>query len=316
MNRELTYGPGARGFALARLQAALVALDIKVAGGADGKYGTGTAHAVAELQRRRLMPTTVPGFAGLREFVAAGTFWPDEFERCLMLTAAFEGTYFTKAEGPNETGDNAGVTYGIVGFTSYNGEVQSLLRDVFTRDEWTATNLAREYFTPIDWTRLNTAVRPGIGNGTFAAFALDNGSVRRSVKEFLRRLGESTAMQTRQLEIARERYWQLAEKQAVELFDGDDAGNPSVRAKALCFDVAVQDGGFHHDEIEDLKEHWERDGSLSEREQMFVAIDRLKQRLIAKGSSSVEDVMSRKRTIASGMGTVHGDTYNVERWGL
>ena len=49
---------------------------------------------------------------------------PTTQERSLQLTAAFEGHGFTLAEG---NWDDAGITWGIIGFTLLHGELSKII---------------------------------------------------------------------------------------------------------------------------------------------------------------------------------------------
>src|ERR1043166_6530186 len=55
---------------------------------------------------------------------------PDLKQRCLQLTADFEGSGFTKTVG---NFDGAGITWGIIGFTLSNGELGAVLNESRTK---------------------------------------------------------------------------------------------------------------------------------------------------------------------------------------
>ena len=90
---------------------------------ADGDFGGKTLTALQNLQTTRGLPAS-----GAVEQVT----WqqltsdplPSLFERCLQVTAAFEGHGFGLAKG---NFDGAGITWGVIGFTLSNREIQAIL---------------------------------------------------------------------------------------------------------------------------------------------------------------------------------------------
>src|SRR5262245_49838284 len=80
--------------------------------GVDGDFGGGTDTAVRSFQADR--KKTVDGRATPEIWEAAtGLPWPELFQRCLQLTARFEGHGYTLIAG---NFDGAGLTWGIIGF--------------------------------------------------------------------------------------------------------------------------------------------------------------------------------------------------------
>lgn len=298
---EIGIGSSARGFVVAGLQSEL---GLK----ADGIYGPMTVAAVRALQDKFKLSRTGRITEGLCR--AAGLTWPTLFERCLNLTSEFEGTGFSLAVGPADTGDSAGVTFGIVGFTSYNGELQRLLR--------TFSNTNPSTFRSVLESSLGTSagdfwatIESG-DNKALGAISLGyDGRVKPHVKLLLSRLGATTTMRALEIHEARRRYWMLAESQAKELW-----ATPPPRALALMFDVAVQNGGLRELEISDcLAASDEHDTQL---EMMWRVVKAIHSRLTSRkrGQRIINDCLGRKRAIVSGHGMVHGREWWVDSFGV
>jgi peptidoglycan hydrolase-like protein with peptidoglycan-binding domain len=92
----------------------------------DRAYGSETEAAIKSFQTARGLPAT-----GQADDVTyqrqTNQAIPPLFHRCLQITADYEGTGFTLANG---NFDGAGITWGIVGFTPSNGELSTMLRDI------------------------------------------------------------------------------------------------------------------------------------------------------------------------------------------
>lgn len=275
----------------------------------DGVFGPLTRDAVRDLQIRHGLQGT--GQIGEAFCARLGLAWPSAFERCLNLSAEFEGTGFTRAVGPADTGDSAGVTFGLVGFTSFNGELQHLLR------RYAAANAAR-YAEVVERglgaraAEFRAAVESG-DNKTLARFALDGGGrVIGSVSAVLRRLGQTAEMQALQVAEARQRYWALAEDQGRSLW-----GRPPLRALALLFDIAVQNGGLKITELEDCRVTFKTVGP-GDGDRMWEVVRVLHRRLTnaRRPKGIVDDVLARKRAIVSGYGLVHGREWWIRSFGV
>jgi hypothetical protein len=310
---EYKFQSGARGYLIRSLQSALNAycdagIDV------DGRYGSHTIGAVVEAQKSvGIVPT---GEAGQAEFEVLGLTWPGEFERCLQLTAGFEGTGFNRAEGPAETSDSAGVTFGIIGFTSYNGELQRLLRSLFSDAVLAARirEMGNAVIGPDEMQTFEKHIAPGARNAAFADWALDGRHVERGVKRLLGWIGMLPECQAAQCEVARARYWVLAQRQSDELFGAD----APVRCRSLMFDIAVQDGGLSGSELAGLNERFVAHGALRVDQKMVAVVDALADRLRGnrRPEHIINDVRNRKQTIVFGTGIVHGDAWRVESFAL
>lgn len=321
-----TFGRGARGFLVVALQTALErGLGRRLPSGADGKYEGETVEAVIEFARRQGVVVqgvmraerALFGQAGPAVFTALGLEWPELFARCLGLTACFEGTGFGGSCGPKDTGDKAGVTFGVVGFTSYNGELQELLRDALAGHRPEFEYIGTSVLGVGPYYRMLELIKDYQDHKAFELWALSTaGSVRPGVKQWLSALGELPWMRHLQMHTAFIRYWtKIAEKQAKQLFEP----GISARAYALMFDIAVQNGGLKALEIEDLSSDFGKPGAaLTETDRMHAIntklIDRLRQ--TKRPTAIIEAVRSRKGCIATGIGRVHGADYVVRGFAL
>ena len=119
---------GVRGEVIRTIQERLTALghDTK---GLDGIYGRDTEEALRAFQDQHRME--VSGRLDEETWKALlGPEPPRLFDRCLQITADFEGHGFTKAAGDF---DGAGLTWGIIGFNFKSGTLPRVLREIDQR---------------------------------------------------------------------------------------------------------------------------------------------------------------------------------------
>jgi peptidoglycan hydrolase-like protein with peptidoglycan-binding domain len=219
---------------------------------------------------------------------------PALFTRCLSLTAAFEGHGFSKLEG---NFDGAGLTFGIIGFTLKHGELQQLVSQAFAEDPalggrcFSAAQLA-------EWAQVTQRSLAGQ-----VAWAGDLGARLSEWKDSFARFGSEPRVQALQVERAARRYFEPARESAARM------GLTTEQGIALAFDTHVQNGGFK----EEARRLAQQSQDLPE--------SRLRELLADAVASSAapqwqEDVRNRKRTIATGAGSVHGRAYRLTAWGL
>jgi hypothetical protein len=228
---------------------------------------------------------------------------PGMLDRCLQLTADFEGHGFQKAVG---NFDGAGLTWGIIGFTLKHGEIQKILNEVEQRhpeliiqafgglkDQLTKM-LSESLAYQLQW-----ADSISLGAGKYR--------VQQQWEEAFGTLGGFPEVQEVQLERVA-RYWEIAKR------DTERFRLKTEMSIALCFDIAVQNGGVDFGSEEQRIRQWlNANPAASEREVRILIAD-----VIAESSRPeyVEDVRKRKRTIASGEGEVHGSRYSAPDWGI
>lgn len=267
----------------------------------DGVYGRVTENAVKAFQRHKQMPTHGAVTQSVWAELCAAVSCSVE-DRCLQLTADFEGHGFGKAAGDF---DNMGLTWGIIGFTLGNGELQVILGEVNKNHPALLDNafgsLASE---------LRAMLAVSLAEQMLWARSLSLGSERYKIRAewaaAFEMLGDFPAVQG--IQMARvKKYW------AIALHDFKQFGLKTERGLALCFDVAVQNGGVDAGEREDIAWALQNKPGLAERDRLVVIGD-----VVADHSSAKwrEAVYRRKNTIAMGVGTVNGSVYELRSWGL
>jgi hypothetical protein len=268
----------------------------------DGIYGRDTEAAIKEYQDKR----NIDADGRLNDVT-----WTDLMEegppsirdRCLQLTGDFEGHGFQRIAG---NFDGAGLTWGIIGFTLKHGEIQQILREVqkdhpALLDEAFA-NLKDELFEILgkSWSeQLEWANSISIPPHKYRVDPV--------WEKAFETLG--TFAEVQEVQLARvNNYWNTA------LRDAGRFGLETEMGIALCFDIAVQNGGVDFEEEETRINLWVADHpDAMEPEKRILIAD-----VVAENSLSeyVEDVRLRKRTIAVGEGVVHGSRYATQDWGI
>lgn len=282
---------GARGYLVARLQEALGGLRC------DGVFGARTDEAVRALQERLGLPPDGEADAAL--WRATGLEWPDEFERCLSLTGAFEGTGYG---GCNATDiDGAGLTFGIAGFTTASGEVQRLVAEFARRAPEPLALL-----TPDRRAEFQTLTEGRAERKAWERFVFgETGRVRADVRALFAAWGENPQVQAIQRVFVRRRFWEPAVRCASAL------GLRSMAARGLMLDVWVQNGGWRpaHDAALRAMDRPGAPEPLRLRHAALAVASQARARWRA-------DVLARKLVFAAGAGSVHGTRYVLEAHGF
>jgi peptidoglycan hydrolase-like protein with peptidoglycan-binding domain len=268
----------------------------------DGDYGPRTEAAVKVLQQFNGRPGD--GICRTADWEKiSGLPAPSLFDRCLQLTAAFEGTGFEQAVG---NFDGAYLTWGIVGYTLKH-DLPGFLDKVERAYPGT---LARAFGSKEgELRRILAAPEPEKQQW---ANAISEGASRYGLrsdwKEAFAKLGSFPEVQDLQIADVKERNWAICLRDA-RRWQAADALDI-----ALFFDTAVQNGGAGRDSIAGPLDVL----ASSDPEARGVGRRRRWAEIIAAGSSAAArpDVLSRRSTIANGYGTVHGDTYLLSDWGL
>jgi len=269
--------------------------------GVDGILGSDTKVALAMFQQQRGLPVS-GGVCTATWEALCGLPAPSAKERALQLTADFEGHGFGTAAGDF---DDAWLTWGIIGFTLKHGEVQAIMNSLRQSNpgliEKAFGPLSERLFAVLDGTekdQCNWARSISIGRKRY--------HIEAEWAEAFQRLGQEPECQATQLSRV-EKYWRIAER------DASTYALNSERGLALCFDIAVQNGGIEKTEHEDIRWLCSQRPPQSENDLLTIIAD-----AVAEGSRPqyVEDVRSRKRTLATGSGMVHGVRYDVGCWGI
>lgn len=266
---------------------------------ADGDFGGKTHAAVQALQGARGLPATGIVDAPTWQQLTPEPM-PSLFERCLQVTAAFEGHGFGLAKG---NFDGAGITWGVIGFTLSNREIQVLLA---TAEVQSPGILARCMGAlTAEWRAVTVLT---LTQQVAWAHAMSSGSSRQSLPAVwllaFEKLGNEEVVKRFQMQRAYGRYFVPSAASAATL------GLASELGIALAFDVHVQNGGFKPDAF-----------TLAAALPAATpeAVRRQKLAACAAGSARPQyraDVLSRKNTLATGQGGVHGGSYTLSAWGL
>jgi len=284
----LAYRMGGVGLCVAELQHALGVA-------ADGIFGPQTREAVERVERS--IGREPSGDADAAVFSACGLEWPDEFRRCLTLTSAFEGTGFGDCN-PTDI-DGAGVTFGVIGFTTEHGEVQALVTE-FLRHAPEALEYAPRSFRR----RLEQLLLRDSDRHVWERVMLDPmRRVRPEVRASFAAWGNHPQMRELQVRFARERCWHPAAACAKKLGVDTPAG------RGLLFDVWVQNGGWRAAH----ETHFAR--LMRDRDAPPASKSRLEVIAIAVAAESRApwraDVLGRKLVFARGWGIVHRRSYDL-----
>lgn len=267
----------------------------------DGVFGGNSETAVRAFQQQNQLPATGKVDDQTWHKLMA-TPAPDLKQRCLQLTADFEGTGFTKAVG---NFDGAGVTWGIIGFTLSNGELGAVLKQIRTSH-------------PAVFSAAFGDLEPkivGVLNSSHAdqmAFAnsISIGSSKMKILDVwaqaFEKLGNDPAVQEIQLQRT-QNFFDLA------VHDMQRFNLRNELGFALCFDIAVQNGGTDQTERTRINNKIAQNHPATEQDVRIIIAN-----VVAENSNHafIEDVRKRKLTIATAEGTVHGSRFAVKTWGL
>lgn len=299
---RIWFSKGLRGLSATRIQQYLVALGYGTGSPTsfvDGDFGGMTETALGNLQAAHGRPRLGSVDTGTWRLLTSDPL-PTLFDRCLDLTAAFEGHGFTLLQG---NFDGAGFTWGIVGFTLQSGEIPALLRDI----DALAPGTVAAALGPlaIEWRQVTA--KPWPAQLAWADSLSQTGNkqlARADWKQAFDRLGRTPAARQVQCARAHQDYFVRAQSQAQRLKLVTELG------VALAFDVCVQNGGFKDAAF-----------ALAEKLGKTVTEAELRVRLADAVADSarpewIENVRARKRTIATGAGSANGSPYRLSSWGL
>ena len=291
------FGIGAIGETIKGIQQTLTqaGFDTK---GADGFYGQNTATAVMAFQSARSLAVTGTLEDGSWQLLMQRPV-PTVGDRCLQLTANFEGHGFGLAMG---NFDGALLTWGIIGFTMASGEVQSIVLAV----NQSSPGSVQEAFGSSMPELLKLMEASKADQQTWAdEHTLPNGGLAQPWRTMFATFGSFPEVQQEQLKHVRDDYLNPAIQTAKKL------GFTTELGLALCFDIHVQNGGIKRAAM----------ARIQQQSQPNIAEADLRQ-IVANAVADVarlkfrEDVRRRKLTVATGQGSVHGHNFDLENWGL
>ncbi len=283
-----------------------VQLKLKTAGSdpgdTDGIFGKDTESALKHFQQNiDLQPSgkvTIDTWSKLMDDQP-----PSIFSRCLQLTGDFEGHGFQKIAG---NFDDAGLTWGIIGFTLRHGEIQKILDEV--QQQYPA--LLDESFGSLKSKLIQTfkkSRREQIDWANSISIGVKKYRVEQPWEDAFEMLGSFSEVQEIQLQRVN-KYWQIAVR------DSERFQLETEMGIALCFDIAVQNGGIDHSHEEQRIRRWMNvNPAPTDRDKRVLIAD-----VVAENSRPkyVEDVRERKRAIATGEGEVHRSKYALRDWGI
>jgi hypothetical protein len=294
---------GCRGGIARKLQIALASGGYYT-GGIDGAYGGGTERAVAALQKaKRLVVTGAVDEATWKAATAAPL--PSVAERCLQLTAAFEGHGFSIVQG---NFDGAWLTWGIIGFTLKFGSIQKIVLQAWQLDPSTVRAAFGERTNELIglMTRNKAAELQRWANAISVTPSM--APVIEPWRSSFMRLGESPLVQQIQIQRAMQAYFDPCLQTAAKYNLTTELG------VALAFDIHVQNGSVkpeaHAQIVRRIGADFTKQREAERREVIANAVADHASRPYR------EDVRSRKLTLANGSGTVHGEFFKVANWGL
>ncbi|MFL6245308.1 MAG: peptidoglycan-binding protein [Thermoanaerobaculia bacterium] len=297
---RLLFGPGARGESVRIIQQKLTAAGFDT-NGIDASYGHGTITAVEAFQTRHGLPATGNVDDETWALLTDNAPIPALRERCLGLTSTFEGHGYTLAEG---NFDGAGVTWGIIGFTLKGGELTQIVNAAYASDP----ALVRNCFGDCTDTLLKILAEPQdqqLAWSNSVSSGASKGTLAEPYKSGFRQLGESALGQQLQQQRVDTDYFQPA------LATAKAYGLTTELGVALAFDIHVQDGGINH--IIGEKVRAQMHPGMAERDVRALIANGVADHAAAAWR---EDVRTRKLTVATGEGTVHGVHYLLKNWGL
>lgn len=202
-------------------------------------FGKRTEAAVKTMQGKLGLPES--GIADQKFYESISLEWPSEFYRAAQLTAAsgFEGTDFGDSVGPKSTSTKDGVTFGISGFTSYNGELQDLLRDFAAAEKPLLNRALENHFKEIDKSLFFAAIQEQSDDRRFERWGLTpQGTVRKDLQGFLAELGRSPEMKVMQLKRCEQKW-----KRAVKIGETLCGDAMPLRTRALFYDIYTYSRG-------------------------------------------------------------------------
>jgi len=265
----------------------------------DGVFGKDTVAALSQLQAARSLPVTgavdEPTWQQLTHDAL-----PTLFERCIGITAEFEGHGFGLLQG---NFDGAGLTWGVIGFTLSNGEIQQLLAEAEAAAPGTLDRVMGP-LAPVWRAKVALPKAQQVAWADSISSGPDKTAVPPEWKQAFARLGDEPIVQRLQLHRAYDVYFVPAVRTATSL------GLTTELGVSLAFDCHVQNGASR---VQAAAELAPLAGKIPEAEMRRRFANR-----VADLSSATwrEDVRGRKLTIATGEADFRGRHYKLDHWGL
>lgn len=291
------FGVGSLGEIIRKIQSALTDAGFDTHG-TDGVYGNDTVRAVSTFQSANSLTETGTIDDGTWPILMKSLI-PTVFDRCLALTASFENHGFGVAIG---NFDGALLTWGIVGFTMASGEVQSIILSV----NRSAPECVQRAFDANTSQLLALMQASSEEQEIWAgSVTLPNGTLAEPWRSMFQIFGSFPEVQQEQISRVQSDYMNPA------ISTAKDLGLTTELGLALCFDIHVQNGGIKPAAMSQIRAAQTPGRSESEL-----------RAIVANAVADVasprwrDDVRTRKLTVATGQGLVHGHNYVLANWGL
>lgn len=296
------FAKGLKGMIARRIQTDLLRQGI-FAGPAekfvDGDFGGNTTTALQSLQQKRSLPVTGTVDEATWSQLTHDPL-PSLYERCLGLTAAFEGHGFGLVQG---NFDGAGLTWGVIGFTLSNGEIQAITKEA----ETLAPGALARTFQDLAPVWQGVCAKP-LAQQVAWADSISSGPTKERVPDAwlkaFARLGDEPVVKRIQMQRAYDKYFVPAVASAHKL------GLASELGMALAFDVHVQNGGFKASAFAAVAK---LPASAAEAQRRLLLANAVADSALPRWQ---ENVRKRKTTVAQGSGLANGANYLLASWGL
>jgi hypothetical protein len=295
---RIYFAQGVRGEIVRRMQRQLGFSGANV----DGVFGAATSTALKAFQTARKLGVTGAVDADTWQALMGAPI-PVVRDRALGVTATFEGHDFTLAQG---NFDGAGITWGIIGFNLASGSLNQIVLQI----QATNPGLVQQAFGANADQLLRVLKQPLPQQLAFAD-SLSQGSNKLQLAEPWRSafgvFGTFPEVQAAQLAVADTNYFQPALKTASTF------GLKTELGLALAFDIHVQNGGIKAAAQSQIQAQLAQKPAASEQDLREIIAN-----AVADAASATyrNDVRTRKLTLATGAGTVHGATLALQNWGL
>jgi len=306
----MTIRPGMSGDTVKRIEEFLMGLKLYT-GPCDSSFGGGVSAGVKSYQNQQGIAPS-----GVVDPATWARMFPDEpppvsevasrplAERCLALTGSFETGKYAPDCFWGVTGDfdGMGISFGALQWNVGQGTLQPILAQMFDQHADVARNVFHEYFDTI--AALHTA--PLADQLTFARSVQNRGALQEPWQGMLGALGRTPECQSIQASHANNIF-----QQSLQMCS--DYGLLSERAAALMFDIATQGGSITSIVRAQIMAGFAQlpasEPGGNEVARMCIVANC---RAAASVAKYVDDVRTRKLTIANGTGTVHGIFYDLD----
>ncbi len=304
-----TYRRGSLGEEVKQIQEKLKESGLYL-GSLDGVFGGGTESAVRTFQSQEgLAVDGVVGpetwarlFPGQADIPAPQTAGKSLEYRCLALTGSFETSTpppdcFAGLSGDF---DDQGLSFGVLQWNFGQGSLQPLLQEMAQQHRDIMEEICGEHFS-----EFQAVLQSGLEDQLYWARSIQNQKfcLHEPWRGIFKTLGRRAEFQEIQVKYALEIY-----RTALRWCAG--YGLKTERAVALMFDIRVQNGSISEAVKSQILRDFSRLSQPDEAQRLIIIANR---RAEAAKRAYIEDVRSRKLTIAKGEGKVHGMYYHLEQ---